>query len=257
MSFGKWFIKSLYDRRVIAYSRFRPATSTIWHVLFVIFLAIIPFLITMNSTVIHGVGYLEKTFSTELPQFKITNGSLHWEYDEPFVTTNASGHAVVIDPTPTYPKEKLVRLGNGFALLAHELVIVNNGHIQSVPYAIVGVSELTNEQLFDRIIDLKGFLPILLIIASIIVYLMLAGVIFLCITIIAFPCIVLRGARKNLYYRHIWLMTAHALTLPVIILYWLDTLVISIPFTIFLVATIVILFIAIRSIPLPRKRASK
>ncbi len=85
----------------------------------------------------------------------------------------------------------------------------------------------------------------------------LAGLAFLGITLLALVGLLLRGARKFLGYRHLWLMTAHALTLPVVFLYWVDSLFVKVPFSAFLATTFAILFLAMKSIPLPRKKTSE
>lgn len=255
MSFWKWLLKSFYDKRMIAYSRLRPITSTIWHVLFVMLVASIPFLITMSLTAISGVNQLKDTLQHDLPPFQLEGGTLQWESDDVYLLDEPDEQAILIDPDNTYSEEELVQLTNGIALQRNEILLINNGSLQAIPYTILGVQEFSKEQLSDRVADLQGFLPILLGIGTVFMYSGLAGLAFLGITVLAFIGLLLRGSKKFLEYRHLWLMTAHAMTLPAVFLYWIDTLFTHVPFSAFLITTFAILFFAIKSIPLPSRKA--
>ncbi len=110
MSFYKWLLKSFYDKRVIAYSRLRPITSTIWHVLLVIFIASIPFLITMNISAISGVQQLQDTLQHDLPPFQLERGTLHWESDDVYLLDEPDEGTILIDPANTYSEAELARI---------------------------------------------------------------------------------------------------------------------------------------------------
>lgn len=254
MTFWNWFIKSLYNKKLIAYSRFRPITSTIWHVLFVIFIASIPFLISMNMSAVSSVKQLQDTLHKDLPSFHLVGGVLQSENDEKYVSSDDGIGVILIDTSKTYTDEELSELTNGIALLRNKITIINEGNIQSVSYSLLGVTELSKEQLTERIDDLKGFLPILLVIATILMYLGLTGVAFIGVTVVSYLGLLLRGSRKTLHYRHLWVMSAHALTLPVILLYWIDTLYLKVPISLFLIATFILLFLAIRSVPIQKNK---
>lgn len=254
MSFWKWFMKSFFDKRTIAYSRLRPATSTIWHVLAAMLIASIPFLVTINTTAISGVQQLRDTLQHDIPDFQLEEGALQTETEGVYLSNQSNEGAILIDPANIYSQGELKQLTNGIALQQSEILFIDNGSIQAVPYSILGLQEFTKDQLSERIADLQGFLPILLVIATVLMYAGLAGLAFLGITLLGFIGLLLRGSRKSLEYRHLWLMTAHSLTLPVVLLYWVDTLFAKVPFSAFAAATLAILFLAIRSIPLPRKK---
>lgn len=256
MSFWNWLIKSLYNKKVIAYSRFRPITSTIWHVLFVVLIASIPFLISMNLAAVAGVNQLQETMDQDLPPFSIKNGILYSDDPSPFLSER-DGSFILIDPTNSYSEDELMKSQNGLALLYDKALLFDNGHIQSIPYLILGSEELSRDGVIKRLHDLQGFLPILLAVVTIFMYLGILGVVFLGITFLSFLGLPLRGARKMIGYRHLWVMTAHALTLPVISLYWIDTFFLKVPITIFLIATYVLLLFGVKAIPIPKKRAGE
>lgn len=249
MSFREWFVKSCYDRKVIAYSRFRPMIATIWHVLFVVFIASIPALITFNVQSIQAVKQIEQTLQRELPPFTIKNGKLETEGGA-FQEEHDEIGRIIIDPDMS--REQIGNVPKGIALLKDKVVITDRGKTHAIPYTLLGMDELNEEDLLKKVKDLKGVLPIFLIILTIFTYLGVLGIAFLGITIVGALATLLRG-KKKLSYRHLWVMTAHAFTSPVIALYWIDTLFASISLTLFLVATFIVLYFAIRTIPTPKK----
>ncbi|MCM3761461.1 DUF1189 domain-containing protein [Alkalihalobacillus oceani] len=253
MSFWKWFMKC-YDRKVVAYSRLRPITSTIWHVLFVMLLASLPFVLSTMISAVHNVGHLQETLQADLPDFQLINGQLSMEHQDVFITEHTNDYLFVIDPNHMYAKEDLAALQNGIVLQKQELIMIDGGHLQPVPYLLLGGQQLSGDQLKERIDDLAGFLPILLGVVSILMYAALAGTAFLGITVLAFIGLAFRRKRRFLTYRHLWLMTAHAFTYPVIILFWIDALLWKVPFSAFVLATFVYLLLAMNSIPLPKQK---
>ncbi|MCM3712876.1 DUF1189 domain-containing protein [Halalkalibacter oceani] len=253
MSFWKWFTKC-YDRKVVAYSRLRPITSTIWHVLFVMLLASFPFVLSTMISAVANVEHLQETLQADLPDFQLVNGELSMEHEEVYIAEHTNDYLFVIDPNLTYPKEELPALHNGVVLQKQELIMIDEGHLQTVPYLLLGGQQLSGDQLKARIDDLAGFLPILLGVVSILMYAALAGTAFLGITALAFIGLAFRQKQRFLTYRHLWLMTAHAFTYPAIVLFWIDTFLWKVPFTAFVLATFVYLLLAMKSIPLPKQK---
>ncbi|GAE24750.1 hypothetical protein JCM9140_702 [Halalkalibacter wakoensis JCM 9140] len=253
MNFWEWFFKSFYSKKVIAYSRFRPITTTIAYVLFIIFIASIPYFISFNASTVTSIQQLERMLEYNSPNFHLKDGALVWEANEPYLLTEFSEGFFLIDPSASFKEEELLTMNEGIALLQNEFLFISDGQTQSVSYAVLGLQELSKEELIERVNQLQSFLPILLIIITALLYVGLAGLAYLGITILAYLALLVKGKRK-LEYRHMWIITAHALTMPVILLYWMDTLILSIPFSAFAASTFLIVFLAIRSIPLPKKR---
>ena len=77
MSFWTWFGKSFFNKKIIAYARFRPATQTLLHVIVVMLIASIPYLVSMNTTAINGVNHVKESLQSDLPAFYLENGILH------------------------------------------------------------------------------------------------------------------------------------------------------------------------------------
>ncbi|MFC0558087.1 DUF1189 domain-containing protein [Halalkalibacter alkalisediminis] len=255
LTFWEWFFKSFYSRKVIAYSRFRPITTTIGYVLFIVFIASIPYFVSLNMATYTGVDRLNHLLVSDLPSFQLINGSLQLDRTEPFYTEELGEGFVLIDPANFYSDEDLKLLNEGIALQQHNILFVANGNIQSISYTLLGLNELTKEELAKRIQDLQGFLPILLFIVTTLLYVGLSGLAYLGISILAFIATFFKRGRP-LQYRHFWTITAHALTLPVIVLYWIDILVTPIPFSAFVLSTLLLVFMAVHTIPIPKRKAS-
>lgn len=254
LNYWEWFFKSFYNTKVIAYSRFRPITTTIGYVLFIVFIASIPYFISINVTAYTGVERLNNLLKGDLPSFQLVNGSLHLDDKETFYTEELSEGFVLIDPDNKYTEDELLQLNEGVALQQQNILLIENGNIQTISYSLLGVSEFSKEELANRIQDLQGFLPILLLIITFLLYIGLSGLAYLGISILAFIATLMKGERPSIQYRHLWTITAHALTLPIIVLYWTDTLVVSIPFCAFILFTILLVYLAIRTIP--KRKAS-
>ncbi|WP_332691023.1 DUF1189 domain-containing protein [Halalkalibacter lacteus] len=253
LSYWAWFRKSFYSKKVIAYSRFRPITSTIGYVLFIIFISSTPYFVTLYSTAISGVEQFDNILQNDIPNFQIREGALYWESEEPFYTEVAGEGFFLIDSSNTYTEQKLQQLHDGIALQQHEFLFIADGNSQSIPYTLLGLQEFSKDDLSKRISDLQGFLPILLLIIISLLFVALAGLAFLGVSLLALVALLFKGTR-NLEYRHLWLITAHAITLPVILLFWVDVLIYPIPFSAFIASTFLFVVISIKSIPVPRKK---
>ncbi|MFC0473515.1 DUF1189 domain-containing protein [Halalkalibacter kiskunsagensis] len=254
LSYWDWFLKSFYSKKVIAYSRFRPITSTIGYVLFIIFISSIPYFVTLYSTATSAVEQFDNMLQNDIPNFHLREGTLYWESEEPFYTEVAGEGFFLIDSSNTYSEQELQQLVDGIALQQREFLFIADGNSQSIPYTLLGLQEFTKEDLSKRINDLQGFLPILLFIIIFLLFVALSGLAFLGISLLAFVALLLKGAR-NLEYRHLWLITAHALTLPVILLAWVDVLFYPIPFSAFIASTFLLVLISVKSIPVPQKKS--
>ncbi|WP_227934970.1 DUF1189 domain-containing protein [Alkalihalobacillus deserti] len=256
LNYWEWFLKSFYSRKTIAYSRFRPITTTIGYVLFIVLIASIPYFISINITAHTGIDRLNNLLVGELPSFQIVNGSLQFENMETFYTDELSEGFVLIDPENKFSDDELKQLNEGIALQKQNILLVTNGNIQTISYTLLGLDEFTKDEFVKRIQDLQGFLPILQLIVTLLLYVGLSGLAYLGISLLALIAILFKGNRPSLHYRHLWTITAHALTLPVIVLYWIDTLVTSIPFSAFVLSTLLLVVMAVRTIPIPKRKAS-
>lgn len=256
MHFLTWFTKSLYQLKIIAYSRLRPITSTIWHILFLTFIASIPYLLSISIFIFSVVNDLEQSLHNDLPSFIIVDGVLQMDSSEVYILNqNSDIGFLLFDPTNSYTNEDLLVLGTGITFGEDQLLYVKNEQIQSIPYTLLGIEQLTTAEIIERINQLQGFLPLLLGIITLALYIALAGFAFLGITIIAIFSLLLRSGR-SLEYRHLWNIAAHAITLPTILYYWVDVLLLSLPSMVYFIACLLVIYFSIRTIPNRKKKES-
>ncbi|WP_169801103.1 DUF1189 domain-containing protein [Halalkalibacter krulwichiae] len=255
LNFWEWFIKSFYNKKVIAYSRFRPITTTIGYVLFIVFVASVPYFISFNTTTYSAVEKLNNLLLDDLPAFQISDGRLQADIDDYYYSDELNEGVVIIDPTNSFSEEQLIQLSEAVVLQRDQFFFVSNGTTQTISYTLLGLNELSKDDLSNRFSDLQSFLPVLLVILTGLLYSGLAGLAYLGISLLAVFALVLKGNRPSLQYRQLWSITAHALTLPVILLYWMDSLLFPIPFSAFFLSTLIIVLIAVWSIPKPKQKA--
>ncbi|WP_062046352.1 DUF1189 domain-containing protein [Bacillus sp. JCM 19034] len=255
MSFMSWFYKSFYQFKVIAYSRFRPITNTLGHILFLVFVASLPYLIIMNVTIYNTVHQLKETIHIGLPTFSIENGQLTLENDETYIELyNDQLGSLILDPHEQltehdYHGEHVIIFSQ------HTIEMYSANESYSLSYSLLGLNNVTNSDVIERVDQLSNFLPLLLTIVTILLYVILAGTAYLGVTIIALFALLLRQNRK-LEYRHMWSVSAHAMTLPTVAFFWIDALLLDLHYIWFLLFSITMIIFSIRTIPLPRSKES-
>ncbi len=208
-------------------------------------------------TYITSLNQLEESLTNDLPNFSLENGQLQADLDEPYINQSVSQGVFVLDPYNELTSTDIATLGEGVVFQQHEALLFQYGSTQQVSYTLVGLEQVNRDELTERLSDVKGFLPLLITIVSLLLYSGLLGVAFLGVTILAFVALLFRGKRKNIQYRHMWLITAHALTLPVIAFSWLDVFVGGIPSFVMVLTTMAIIILAIQSIPIPKRKANE
>ncbi|MDV2884024.1 DUF1189 domain-containing protein [Alkalihalophilus pseudofirmus] len=254
MNAFQFFYKSLFDKKVIAYSRFQPITKALLHVLMVVFIACIPFIVSLIMTYVSSINQLEESLENDMPAFSLRDGELQAEVDEPYVNESLSEGVFVLDPNNQLTTQDLEQLGEGIIFQQNEALLFRYGSTHSVNYSLIGLQEVSDTELNERLTDIKGFLPFLLAIISLLMYSGVLGLAFLGITILAFVALLFRGTRKNIQYRHMWLITAYAMTLPVILFAWADVFIGGIPGYLLVLAVVCMIVYALSAIPKPKQK---
>ncbi|WP_157800969.1 DUF1189 domain-containing protein [Bacillus solitudinis] len=257
MTFLQSFLKSFHNFRYLASSRFQPVTKSIIHVLVFALISCLPFIILLSMTLTDGVRQMQTILTNDIPSFSLKNGALEVSNSSVYLNEDLIDGVFIIDPLNSYKDEELFLKGEGIVLRSHELIVFNYGVSQSVSYSLLGVQELSKDELLTKVSNLHGFLPLLLIIIGVFIYSGLTGIAFISITGIATLGLLLRGRRKSLHYRHLWLMTAYSATLPVVAFSWVDTFAISIHPLFLVIGVLTMLYFAIRRTPLPKLRKKK
>ncbi|MCK0471527.1 DUF1189 domain-containing protein [Halalkalibacter sp. APA_J-10(15)] len=252
MNFSSWFYKSLTQFKVIAYSRFRPITSTIGHVFLFVLIASLPYFFIMNTSIYHSVQQLKDTIHLGLPSFSIENGELLLEEDTPyFQLKNDQLGTLLFDPNQSFSEDHLAD-SRGIVFSQHDLHIIDYNESLTVSYSLLGLNGVNEGDINDRVEQLHSFIPLLLIIITLFLYAILSGSAYLGITLLAFLALPIRQ-KRNLEYRHLWSIAAHAITLPTLLFFWVDTLIIDLHIIWYIIVSMSMITLSIRQIPLPRK----
>ncbi|WP_017728338.1 DUF1189 domain-containing protein [Halalkalibacterium ligniniphilum] len=253
MNVFQLFLKSLYSPKIIAYGRLQRITKAITHVLLTILIATLPSGIAFVSTLHAGVSQLQSALIADIPTFQIENGQLSVPIETaPYINDQIIDGVFILDGTGTIQNDDLASYGSGVALLEREAVIFNHGESQTISYGLVLSQEISNDTLLEVIEQFMGIFPLLAGLAILIMYIGLAGASYLGISLLAMIGLMLKKRATRLSYGQLWAMAAFSITLPAISFAIIDPFFISVPFFFLILGSILMLFLAIRSIPKPK-----
>lgn len=254
MRFFTWFLKSLYHRQSILASRFRQTIHILGHVCFTIFVALIPYCLVLSVSIWSGITLIEQTLVEEDIDFSITEGVLQTSVEStPSVLELNESHQIIIDPTNELTVDRLDYQG---ILLQEQSVVFHTANVnQALSYTLLGEGVFTKTDILEKLSDIKSFLPILLVIISIIVLSVMIGLAFLGISLLAFVGHFLQRRNPSITYVHLWKIAAHTITLPVILFAWIIVIGDFIPLLLWI--GLVVALYCYLIIRLPQKKKSR
>ncbi|QED48651.1 DUF1189 domain-containing protein [Cytobacillus dafuensis] len=256
MNIFKQFIKSFYSPKDIAMFRFQGIGKTILYVFFLVLLSIIPSVYYFGSALINGVNAVEESVKNELPPFQIKNGVLQAEQDAPIII-NKEDFTIIFDSTGTVDSEKLANSDNTLAILKNDAYFIAGGQVQSLPYSMFPDLSLTNESLLELLDTADSSLPIFIPLLAVVIFIFASGMKFIEISILAlFGQFMNKMMLKNLHYRQSWRLAAYSVTLPTMFFTIMNSLQTVVPNAAIInwFVAIMILFLAIKEIPQPKKK---
>ncbi|WP_078552818.1 DUF1189 domain-containing protein [Bacillus alkalicellulosilyticus] len=247
------FIKSLHSPKDIALFRFQGIGKTILFVFLLMAITSLPIGINFSLFVSNGVQSLQEGLSNEIPDFEIQSSVLYSDLDEPFINQGDEG-VFILDPTGELTSRDIAQYGDGFALLEREAVMVIDGDPESIPYSDLGNIDFTKADIEVLITSLGDLLPIIIPVILIVLYLFFTAMKFIGITFLGVIGLILRKDKKNLQFRHLWILSAYAVVLPTTIFAVLDFLGITLPysFAFYWVIAVVMLSQVIKHVPKPK-----
>ncbi|MFK3937668.1 DUF1189 family protein [Alkalihalobacillus sp. NPDC078783] len=254
MRFFNWFLKSLYHRQSILASRFRQTIHILGHVCFTIFIALIPYCLVLSVSIWSGITHIEHTLVEEEIDFTIREGVLHTSVESsPYIVNLDPSHQLIIDPSDEFTVD---RLNSQVILLQKQSVVFHTANVnQSLPYTLLGDGVFTKTDILDQLSDSKSFLPILLVIISIIILTVMIGLAFLGVSVLAFVGRFLQWKNPSITYVHLWKIAAHTITLPVILFAWAIVIADFIPLLLWV--GLVIALYGYLVVRLPQKKKSR
>ncbi|SDC32548.1 DUF1189 family protein [Shouchella lonarensis] len=222
MNFWKWITKSLYHLPMLSASRMRPITQTIFHVLFVLLIACMPFFVslgvTLHKQIDQVVTFLDSTnvdVTIENQQLTIEKEQTYFFDDHAFLLTNDEGHIASF----------ISKHQQGVVFGPTSLLVFSNDSEQTIPYAFAG-SSVSSDRLLDTVTSMQSFLPIIVVIFSLMIYMLYATGVFILISLVASITLLFKKeAHAHITYRHLWGITAHATSGPLLLFLTTDLLV--------------------------------
>jgi hypothetical protein len=250
MNIFKQLYKSLYSPKDIALYRFQGIGKTILYVFFLTLLSVIPTVFYFSAAIMNGLDAARDAVNQQFPEFTIEEGKLESRQDEPF-TINQGDFTIIFDSTGAVNEDGLSGEDNAIAFLQNEVYFIAGGNTQSYPYSMF-TSPITKSDLQEFLDTIDSITWIMIALIAIFIYIFSAGVKFIEISIFAlFGLLFKNMTEKNLQYRHLWRMAAYSVTLPTIFFTIMEALQTTVlyGFLINWIATLMILFLAIKEVP--------
>lgn len=251
MNIFKQFIRSIYSPRDIASFRNQGIGKTILYVFLLSLLSIIPTMIYFNSAITNGISSAQDTIEEEFPSFSIKNGELHAEQKEP-IFHEQGDFTVVFDSTGALSKANLKNQGNTIGLLKNEFVFIAGGQVESYPYSMLTDLVISKNDFLHFLDKIESSIGLIVAIVSVVSYLFTSATQFIKISILAIFGLILKNTlKKNIQYRHLWRMSAYAVTLPTVFFLIMSAIKTNVPsgYLIDFFVALIMLLLAIREIP--------
>ena len=83
------------------------------------------------------------------------------EISEPFVQHSGTTGYFIVDPQNELDEQTILEYGNGVALLQNGLITFSDGQSQEISYTLLGVDQMSRDQILEHLADLSGFMPIM------------------------------------------------------------------------------------------------
>ena len=216
MNIFKQLIVSLYSPKDIARFQHQGIGKTIFYVFLLVLISVLPSVYYFNTSMINGFETSNETVEKDFPSFTIENGELNSDETAP-MTINKGNLTFIFDSTGTITKQAVNGSDNTIAFLKNEWVYATAGQSQSMPYTLMGISTLTDENMIEILSAMESMLPVMIPLIDLIIYLLSSAMKFIEVSVLAFFGLMLqRMVDKTMQYRHLWRLSAYAVTLPTI-----------------------------------------
>lgn len=248
------FIKSLYSPSIIARLRFQGVGKAIGYVFFLILLTSIPLGIAFSLSFKNGIEEFKQSMDKEIPSFTLQNGELKSDLKKPIIH-NDSSQTFIFDTTGKIKEDDVRGYSNAIAILQKRALVTTGGETQEIVYDTLGDLQLSKKDVSGWIDKLNELLPILLPILFLIIYIFTVASKFIGVTVLAVIGLLLQNfSHRNLTYKHLWVMSAYAVTLPTVFFAIMELLKTNVPFDfpIYWIVASILLHLSIKETPEPK-----
>ncbi|RSL34514.1 DUF1189 domain-containing protein [Salibacterium salarium] len=256
------FIKSLYSPSYTGRFRFKGIGKTIGYIFFLMFIASIPAAIILTNSIWTGVNQLETALANDkIPDFEINDEGLQsLENEDVHLSLEGkNGETIIFDTKGETTNIDLQQNKKVTAFLQEELVFKNNGETQTFPYDQIGGFNVSKEDLNSYVSAVDGLLLLVVPVVLLFMYLLSTALKFIGIfSLSVFGLLIKKASPIPLSYRQLWILSAHAVTLPTIALTLLNSLPFQIPwsFSIYWLIAFIWLYLIFTKLPIPKKKTS-
>ncbi|UAT29568.1 DUF1189 domain-containing protein [Bacillus badius] len=248
--------KSLYSPKMISFFRFQGIGKTIAYVFLLTLIASLPFIIQFSLLATSGLSSLKEAVKEELPPFTIEQGQLTANEVES-IWMKKGTIDIVFDPAGTVSAADVAKKTEAIGLLKTELVLSIGGQVQTISYNFPGIGTIHKEDIIDYIQSIQAYSAIIFPVLFIIYYLFTAALYFIKVSIFAAIGMLFKQLTgRKLFYRQSWRLAAYAMTPAIVLFSLLHIAGIILPFSLLIdwLLTGLMLFLAVRSIPLPKAK---
>ncbi|HHY21158.1 MAG TPA: DUF1189 domain-containing protein [Bacilli bacterium] len=247
------FIRSLHSPKHIAMFRFQGIGKTILYIFVLMLITLIPSGIVFGTNFSQMFHHFDEALGENSPNFKITNGILEADFDNPYIA-GVNDYYFIIDPKNELDRIDIAKqYESAIVLTERDALFINHTDIQEIRYRNFGNINFTKDELHSFVKSLLDLLPILIPILLVFIYLLVTGLKFVGVSVLAIIGFALIKFVKpnNINYRHLWIMSAYAVTLPTTIFNVVNAFNIHLPasFGIYWIIATAMLYTALNSIP--------
>jgi len=219
-------IKSLYSPKDIATYRNQGMWKTIFYILLLGVICLIPPIIITSILVNHistGVNHVMEN----LPDFEIKDAQLESSLEEP-VYFDEGELTIIFDSTGTITESNIKSKFDSIGFLKNGVVFNFDGNVDTIEYKSIELYELSKSDIESAIHSVQSLVPLFYV--GMVIFI-LAGL-FFNVTILAVVGLIIRRALQiSISYGQLWKLSAYAITLATVFFTIMSALQISIPFS--------------------------
>lgn len=242
---------------MMARFRFQKLGKPILYVFLLMFLSSVPIGVLTAVSFTDAYENL-KTHMSELPDFTLEDGSLTSDQSEPLIK-GEDENTFIFDTTDGIKPDDLDSYDSAIAFLKDRIIVMDNGTKQEFNYSNFSSMTFTKQDVSELTKNVDDLLPIFVPFLIFLIYLFQTGLKFIGITVLATIGLSLKSlAGRKASYKQLWVLSVYSVTIPTLFFTIMALIKTSVPFgfVLYWFVAILLLYLTIREIPLPKKRVT-
>ncbi|WP_165996712.1 DUF1189 domain-containing protein [Bacillus sp. Cs-700] len=257
MNVFKQLYYSLFSPKMMARFRFQKLGKPILYVFLLMLLSSVPIGIITAVSFTNAYEDL-KTHMGDLPEFTLEDGTLKSDQTEPLIKKE-DGNTFIFDATDEIKPDDVNSYESAIAFLKDRIIVMDSGSRQEFNYSNFSSMTFTKQDVNELTQNLDSLLPIFIPLLIFVVYLFQTGLKFIGITVLATIGLLLKSlAGRKASYKQLWVLSVYAVTIPTLFFTIMALVKTTVPFGFLLYwfVAIMLLYLTIKEIPLPKKRVT-